>query len=163
MNDVHRECLRCLGGTNMNRIRHTLALGTFIVLVIAHDAPHAQRPSSPGAAPVDGNGTPGTIPLWTNAGKTLSDSHVQDDGTSLVLTEPIAGTVVVNGQLNAIAPATGGTHGLLGRTSNPNAAAIVGQNAADSGGGAGVYARSAATSGTAWGLLGEAHGNRGIA
>jgi hypothetical protein len=155
----------CGEDEHMNRTIRTLALaGTFIVFVVAHATPHAQRPASQGAAPVNGTGTPGTIPVWTNAGKTLTDSHVQDDGTTLALTEPVSGTVVVNGQLNSIAPAAGGTHALLGRTPNPSAAAVVGESTAVSGaGGAGLYGFAAATSGAAWGVLGEAHGIHGVA
>jgi hypothetical protein len=38
---------------------------------------------------VDGSGTPGTVPLWTGTGTTLTDSHIYDDGVGLRISLPL--------------------------------------------------------------------------
>jgi len=39
--------------------------------------------SAPLGSPVGGSGTPGTIPVWSGSGTTLTDSGLQDNGTSV--------------------------------------------------------------------------------
>src|SRR5262245_20365628 len=56
------------------------------VFLVASGRVAAQGP--PGR-PVNGSGTPGTIPVLTGSGGTLKDSHIEDDGTVISVSEPL--------------------------------------------------------------------------
>ena len=61
-------------------------------------AAQGQGGNSP-STPLQGTGTPGTVPVWVG-NKTLGDSHIRDNGSSLTLTAPISGGVNVSGSVN---------------------------------------------------------------
>jgi hypothetical protein len=52
---------------------------------------------------VQGSGTAGTVPVWTGT-TTIGNSHIQDNGNTLTLTEPISGGVNVSGAVNVSGP-----------------------------------------------------------
>jgi endosialidase-like protein len=47
----------------------------------------AQGPPSPG---VNGSGTPGTVPVWTGSGRTLTNSRIKDNGTTVDVSVPVS-------------------------------------------------------------------------
>src|SRR3954449_7207312 len=51
-----------------------------------------------GPSGLNGQGTPGVVPLWTGSGNTLTDSHIQDSGGAITITESVS----------ASSPGTGG-------------------------------------------------------
>jgi hypothetical protein len=95
-------------------------------------------------AGVNGHGTPGTVPLWTGSGTTLTDSHIQENGSQVNITVPVSATQVAashdgsNGPtifawssgINAVAVAGASPNGIgvLGGTRGTGAA-VLGQAA----------------------------------
>jgi hypothetical protein len=113
-------------------------------------------------AGVNGQGTPGTVPLWTGSGTTLTDSNIQDSGGQVIITVPVS----------ASAPGTGGgptieawsTNGVGVAGISPNGIGVIGSTMGT--GGSGVTGFGAAngvmgfaTSSGGWGTRGFAAGN----
>ncbi len=68
-----------------------------------------------GGSAVDGGGTPGTVPLFTGSGRTLTNSHILDDGASVKVTLPV---LVSSGSDNL--------HGIAGSPSSESRAGVSG-------------------------------------
>ena len=58
-------------------------LATAMLVSVANDHALAQGASSGAPVPVQGSGTPGAIPVWTD-GKSLGDSRIRDSGSGAV-------------------------------------------------------------------------------
>jgi len=108
----------------------------------------AQRPNPPGST-VKGSGTPGTIPVWTGTGTTLTDSHIQDDGTDVSVNLPVH--VFVGGAETAIqANSQSGPFGVFGTAGS------------SANGTTGVGGEASAQSGITFGVQGFAHSPDGV-
>jgi hypothetical protein len=89
-----------------------------------------------GGSGVNGNGTPGTVPLWSGSGSTLANSHIHDNGTLVNITLPVSAShagpgPTINGfSTNGVGVAGRSTNniGVLGGTSGASggAAAVAG-------------------------------------
>jgi len=98
------------------------ALTAMSVMAFGHRA-EAQGPPVP--VGVTGSGTPGTVPLWTGAGRTLTDSHIRDNGTGVTVTVPIwvsaggSAPTVAGTATNGVGAAglSANNHGVTGTTS----------------------------------------------
>src|SRR5713226_8489055 len=69
------------------------------------------------SAQVSGSGTPGTVPVWTGDGTMLTDSHVQDNGTTVNMSLPLQVTL---GSGPALLGSGGNGVGVVGFSSNGN-------------------------------------------
>jgi hypothetical protein len=73
---------------------------------------------------VSGNGTPGTVPLWTGSGETLTDSHIQDNGTTVNVSLPVWASASGSGPTVAgsgdggigVSGYSAGNNGVVGRS-----------------------------------------------
>lgn len=120
----------------------------------------------PTVQPVNGSGTPGTVPVWTESGKTLSDSLIQSNGSAVTVSAPLRvfGRVTMNGGggnsavagLAGIGLSASGTgRGLIGNGSGAGSTGVNGN-----GGLYGVLGISSEASG--WGVKGIAQGANGV-
>lgn len=74
-------------------------VATIILLMNGHS------PAQNATTPVDGSGTPGTVPLWTGSGNTLTNSAIKDNGGNVVVALPF---FVRDGSGDAAVIASGG-------------------------------------------------------
>jgi len=123
---------------------------------------HAAAQGPPVSVGVNGRGTPGTVPVWTGSGKTLTDSHIQDNGSVVNLSLPLQvsggagnGPAVVGSSTNGtgVSGFSSNNNGVTGSTSATNASAGV----AGFGVQYGVLGFASAT-GVGWGVKGVASG-----
>src|SRR6266513_4173015 len=113
---------------------------------------------------VDGSGTPGTVPLWTGTGKTLTDSHIYDNGSGLRISLPLWAPVTTGAAPAIAGDNAGAGTGVGGHSAGGNG--VTGVSDAPTGG-AGVggfgneYGVLGAANGTdvAWGVKGIAWNN----
>jgi hypothetical protein len=109
--------------------------------------------------PVQGSGTPGTVPLWTGSGSTLTNSHIQDNGSRIHVGLPLSANNNTGDAANIASNGTGvfGKGSKIGVTGQGNmgvqaTGTTYGVHASATAG-VGVY--GAGTSGATAGVFGE--------
>jgi hypothetical protein len=113
---------------------------------------------------VNGQGTPGTVPLWTGSGTTLTDSHIRDSGGLVNISVPVSASHTGPGPTIGAFSSNGvGVSGI-----SPNGTGVIGSSRDMSGANSGVSGfgivngvTGFASSGTgaSWGTRGIAAGN----
>jgi hypothetical protein len=123
--------------------------------------------AAPPSVGVNGSGTPGTVPLWTGSGRTLTDSHIQDSGSAVTVQLPVQVSGGPNGVFARATDATGITFGVQGisdsingvgvQGSSPNNGVVgIGQS------GNGVVGVGTATTGLTFGVQGFSNSPGGV-
>lgn len=108
---------------------------------------------------VNGHGTPGTVPLWTGSGTTLTDSHIKDSGTQVNITVPVSVSHAGPG------PTIGGfsTHGVGVSGISPNGIGVIGSTKGTNGSGVSGFGAANGVTGFATSGSDASWGTRGIA
>jgi len=122
----------------------------------------AQGP--PSSTGVNGSGTPGTVPLWTGSGRTLTNSHIQDNGSSVNVSLPLSASASGNGPTVSasgtngvgVAGSSSGNHGVSGFASGTSGGRA---GVAGFGSERGVLGFASSGSGASWAIDGHAAGN----
>lgn len=112
-----------------------------------------------GGSGVNGHGTPGTVPLWTGSGTTLTDSHIKDNGTQVNISVPVSASHAGTG------PTIGGfsTNGVGVSGISPNGIGVIGSTKGTAGSGVSGFGAANGVSGFATSGTGASWGTRGIA
>jgi hypothetical protein len=111
---------------------------------------------------VNGSGTPGTVPVWTGSGKTLTNSRIQDNGATITMSLPVSAVATGAGPTVAATAANGNgvsghsstNYGVVGTTDSTTWQAGVGGFGVQYG----VLGAASATD-IGWGVKGVGAGN----
>jgi len=115
-----------------------------------------------GSSGVNGQGTPGVVPLWTGSGTTLTDSHIQDKFGNVTISVPVSASHAGTG------PTIGGfsTDGVGVSGISPNGIGVIGSTMGTMGSGVsgfgaanGVTGFATSGSDASWATRGIAAGN----
>ena len=141
----------------MVRRLSVLWMAAFLVM-LAPGFGEAQNGRGGGPKPknVDGAGTPGTIPVWTGTGETLSDSRIKDNGTEVAVQVPVVVTGEISGSSNSSTAISGHT------TAGFGFFGVYGSTASSADGTTGVGGASDATTGITFGVQGFANSPGGV-
>jgi hypothetical protein len=110
------------------------------------------------SAQISGTGFPGNIPMWTGS-STMGASFLNQDTTTHQLTVGLSTAGAPFNSLNT--GAAGDGYGVLGSTSTATGAGVLGETQSPNANG--VRGTNTATTGLAWGMIGQSVSSTGIA